>query len=249
MCVIAIQNTNQPMLTRKEVFSMANKNPHGFGLMWTDGNKTYFRKGYFDAESYYKAYTAIYNDPKVKCIGLHFRIATGSNIDVANCHPFPITGNKKRIKSPNSTADCCVMMNGIIGDSTKELSDTALYVISNLKSYYDYDSRFWLHFDKRSEMLFENEINGTRWAFMSKEGFKLFGYGWTDYEGKCMVSNRYWIPYKPTPKPKSKNENRKSESNTLWNDKYRTNRFYTNSETQHKSYIDYLLDDCCVPFN
>ena len=145
------------------------------------------------------------------------------------------------------------MMNGIIGASTKEFSDTALYVMNNLKYYYDTDRRFFMHFSKRGEQLFENEIHGCRFVLMCKEGTKLFGTGWSDYEGKGMVSNRYWIP-KPV-----------SYYTSFLTDKWDDDDYYTSyyydsydswykqknaqrfskkkNEKRHKSYIDRLMEE------
>ena len=122
---------------------MALTNPDGMGLMWNDGKSIKYKKGYFNVDDFYNDYVAIKNDPKTKDVAVHFRIGTGSAIDIANCHPFPITSVPKRIKSRKGSCDVGVMMNGIIGKSTKEFSDTALYVMSNLKEYYDIDRRFF----------------------------------------------------------------------------------------------------------
>ena len=250
MCVIAVQNKKQLILTYDEIKAMCDHNPHGFGLMWNDGKQCHYKKGYFTIESFYNDYVALKENRKVGDIALHMRIATGSNIDVANCHPFPITSVKKRIKSSHGTADVCIMMNGIIGDSTKELSDTAIYTMTNLKSYYNSDSRFYKHFSRQQKILFDNEIHGCRFAFMDKDSCDLFGIGWSDYEGKAEVSNRYWIPKKVEDY---------SYYSKLWNyfDDYdyddvelpwtdkpkRANRFATKkSDKRHKSYIDYLSE-------
>ena len=141
-----------------EVKEMALTNPHGMGLMWQDGKTIQYKKGFFNVNEFYDFYSEVKSNPKTGDIALHFRIGTGSNIDGANCHPFPITSVPKRIKSLKGTCDVGVMMNGIIGSSTKEFSDTALYVMKNLKEYYDIDRRFFMHFSKRGEMLFENDI-------------------------------------------------------------------------------------------
>lgn len=249
MCVCALQTKEQKNFTYDEIRNMMQKNPDGAGLMWNDGKSIKYRKGYFDVDSFYDDYVAIRALPTTKEIAIHARIGTGSNVDVANCHPFPITSVPKRIKSSHGSCDVGVMMNGIIGSSTKEFSDTALYVMKNLKSYYDRDRRFFLHFSKNNEKLFENEIHGCRFILMSKEGSKLFGYGWSDYEGKAMVSNRYWIP-KPISNLSYYNSIWKyldsydydGGDELPWSDKpKRATRFATKkSERRHKSYIDYL---------
>lgn len=194
MCVIFYQTKEQTPFTYEEILNASLTNPDGMGLMWNDGKSIKFKKGYFNVDRFYNDYIEIKENPKTIDLALHFRIGTGSNVDVANCHPFPITSVPKRIKAKQGSCDVGVMMNGIIGKSTKEFSDTALYVMSNLKEYYEIDRRFFLHFNKRGEALFENEIHGCRFVLMSKEGTKLFGVGWSDYEGKAWVSNRHWIP-------------------------------------------------------
>ena len=249
MCVIAVQNKNQSMLTYDEVKAMCNHNPHGFGLMWNDGKQCHYKKGYFDIDTFYNDYVRIKSDDRTNDIALHMRIATGSNVDVANCHPFPITSNKKRLKSSHGTADVCIMMNGIIGDSTKELSDTAIYTCTNLKRYYDRDSRFYKHFTRQQKILFDNEIHSCRFAFMDKDSCDLFGYTWSDYEGKAEVSNRYWIPKKISDYSYYNRIYNYLDSYSYdgddelpWCDKpTKASRFATKkSDKRHKSYIDYL---------
>ena len=244
MCVIAVQNKNQSPLTYDEIKNMCTRNPHGFGLMWNDGKQCHYKKGYFDIDTFYNDYVNLKANKKIGDIALHMRIATGSNINVANCHPFPITSNKKRIKSSHGTADVCIMMNGIIGESTKELSDTAIYTMTNLKSYYDTDRRFYKHLTRQQKILFENEIHSCRFAFMDKDSCDLFGYGWSNYEDKAEVSNRLWIPKKLEDYSYySKIWDYFDDDNDLpWSDKpTKANRFATKkNEKRHKSYIDYL---------
>lgn len=248
MCICALQTKEQKNFTFDEINNMMLTNPHGAGIMWNDGKSIKYRKGFFDSKDFYDFYVSIRDLSTTQDVAIHARIGTGSNIDVANCHPFPITSIPKRIKSSHGSCDVGVMMNGIIGSSTKEFSDTALYVMKNLKEYYDIDRRFFLHFSKRGEQLFENEIHGCRFILMSKEGTKLFGVGWSDYEGKGMVSNRYWIP-------------RKNIYSDWYSYMYGDNDYIYDSyddyyvaraskrfskkknETRHKSYIDALLEE------
>ena len=244
MCVIFYQTKEQASFTYEEIQNAALTNPDGMGLMWNDGKSIKFRKGYFNVKNFYDDYISIRKMPTTKDIALHFRIGTGSNVDVANCHPFPITSVNKRLKARQGSCDVGVMMNGIIGSSTKEFSDTALYVRDNLKEYYDIDRRFFLHFSKRGEMLFENEIHGCRFVLMSKEGTKLFGVGWSDYEGKGMVSNRYWIPVKHDFNWYEYMYGNDYDSYDDWYTSRMANRFSKKkSEKRHRSYIDTLMDE------
>lgn len=247
MCVIFYQTKEQNPLTYEEFVSMAKKNPHGMGWMANVNGIIKYKKGYFNVNNFYNDYLELRNNPNLIDIACHFRIGTGSNIDVANCHPFPITRNRNRIKSAEGHADVLIMMNGIIGNSTNEFSDTALYTMKNLREYYDVDNRFFLHFNKRQEFLFENEISGTRFVFMSKDGTRLFGNGWSDYDGKCKVSNRYWIPYKPQKDYSYYRDYYYSSDDNYesYDDYYMKNakRFAPNKDgSRHKSYIDKLME-------
>ncbi len=256
MCVCALQTKTQEPFTYDEIKAMMMTNPDGAGLMWSDGITVHYRKGYFNVDKFYKDYIDIKNSKKTREIAVHFRIGTGSAVDVANCHPFPITSVAKRIKAKQGTCDVGVMMNGIIGKSTKEFSDTALYVMRNLKSYYNIDRRFFMHFNKRQLTLFENEIHGTRFILMSKEGTRLFGVGWSDYEGKAQVSNRYWTYRLPTYIPAYTYYDRYErlynydydyddgyDSYDSWYRTQKAKRFSEKKSEKHKSYIDYLLED------
>ena len=257
MCVIFYQTKEQPLFTYNEILNASLTNPDGMGLMWNDGKSIKYRKGYFNVDKFYNDYVEIKNNPTTQDMALHFRIGTGSAIDVANCHPFPITKVEKRIRASKGHCDVGVMMNGIIGASTKEFSDTALYVMNNLKYYYDVDRRFFMHFSKRGEQLFENEIHGCRFVLMCKEGSKLFGTGWSDYEGKAMVSNRHWIPIQKPISYTSRyfdkwddyyyNYNSDSyiyDSYDAWYRQKNAKRFSKKkSEKRHKSYIDKLMEE------
>jgi len=248
MCVIFYQTKNEPLFTHEEIKNASIVNPHGMGWMANVDGIIKYKKGYFNVEEFYKDYLALRKEKGLVDIALHFRIGTGSAIDVANCHPFPISSVPKRIKSAKGHCDIGVMMNGIIGSSTKEYSDTALYVMKNLKNYYNHDRRFFLHFTERTEMLFENEIYGCRFVLMCKDGTKLFGKGWSKYEDKGFVSNRYWIP-----KPKTEynwynymygsddDYGRTYDSYDAWCASKAKRFSKKTKEGRHKSYIDELL--------
>lgn len=245
MCVIFYQTKNNTLFTYEEIKNAAKTNPHGMGWMANINGIIKYKKGYFDVKEFYDDYVSLRKEKGLVDIALHFRIGTGSAIDVANCHPFPITSVPKRIKSAQGHCDIGVMMNGIIGSSTKEYSDTALYVMNNLKNYYNHDRRFFLHFNKRTEMLFENEIYGCRFVLMCKDGTKLFGTGWSEYEDKGFVSNRYWIPVK-----REFNwynymygERDAYDSYDDWYVRKASKRFSKKTkEGRHKSYIDELME-------
>ena len=241
MCVIFYQTKKDALFTLEEFTNAAKTNPHGMGWMTNIDGKIFYKKGYFNVNEFYNDYVTLRNNPKLVDIAMHFRIGTGSAIDIANCHPFPISKSKKRIKSAHGTCDVAIMMNGIIGKSTNEFSDTAIYTMTQLKKYYSMDKRFFLHLNKVQKRAFDNEISGCRFVFMSKEGSKLFGYGWSDYEGKAQISNRHWIP-RPAYNPYAPYRFDDYDDYEDWWTPKRAKRFATKTDAeQHKSYIDYLM--------
>ena len=245
MCVIFYQTSSQPLFTYDEIKAAALTNPHGMGWMANINGIVEYQKGYFNVDKFYDDYVQLRNNPDLVDIALHFRIGTGSAVDIANCHPFPLTSNKKRIKKSSGHCDVGIMMNGIIGKSTTEFSDTALYVMNSLKGYYDIDRRFFLHLNRHQLALFENEILPCRFVFMCKDGTKLFGSGWSNYENKGQVSNRHWIP-KPVYKNKYHTDDvyiGSYDGFDEWYESKRAKRFANKKkEERHKSYIDYLME-------
>ena len=101
MCVIFYQTNEQELFTYDEFLNASLTNPHGMGWMANIGGQIHYRKGYFNVNQFYDDYVALRQNPDLVDIALHFRIGTGSAVDVANCHPFQITKNPKRIKKAN----------------------------------------------------------------------------------------------------------------------------------------------------
>lgn len=264
MCVIFYQTKNQDAFTYDDIKNAALSNPDGMGWMANLDGIIKYKKGYFNVDEFYNDYIELRNNKKLVDIALHFRIGTGSAIDIANCHPFPVTRNVKKIRRAKGRCDVAIMMNGIIGNSTKQFSDTAIYTMNNLRNYYDNDSRWFLHMNKAQKILFNNEIHGCRFVFMCKDGTKLFGTGWSDYEKKGQVSNRHWIPRKYVPYSYfddniyayNGNNNRTKDRWDSWYYNYdydydddgewlanKAKRFAKKkSDERYKSYIDYLLE-------
>lgn len=236
MCVIMYQTKNQPTIDRETMKHMFDHNPDGGGIMWTDGKTAQYIKGFFNFDEMYNKYVELKNKKNTLEIACHMRIATGSVVDATMCHPFPITSNKSRLKRSSGHADTLIMHNGILFKSTKELSDTALYVLNNLKTRWDADRRWYIDFTPTQLKLFENEITGNRLCVMSADGTRLFGH-WSDYKGLCKVSNLNW-DYEP----------KWSQYEPYFNDYeigyYESKRFSTPKGKKHKSYIDYLMEAC-----
>lgn len=110
---------------------------------------------------------------------------------------------------------------------------------------------------RQREIIFENEIYGCRFVFMSRDGSRLFGKGWSDYKGKAQISNRHWIPktktvIKDTYDSKDTYFDWDDDDDDYYIGSYRAfDSWYSNNKAKrfatsditgrHQSYIDYIM--------
>lgn len=118
MCTFFVKKPKQ-VLSKEHFTTIIDNNPNGFGFVYTTGTKLMIVKSSTpNAESLWKKYSdAIAKHPESHFIG-HGRIATGSNVDYENTHPFLV--NKGLV----------FVHNGIIRQfpSTAKRSDTYQYM-------------------------------------------------------------------------------------------------------------------------
>ena len=87
MCVIVTVPKEKQL--SKEVFQRCwNANPHGGGLMYSDGSKVIVEKELRSCENFWDQFQAAKRKAESDIV-LHFRISTSGKIDLNNCHPFP----------------------------------------------------------------------------------------------------------------------------------------------------------------
>lgn len=118
MCTFFVKKPNQTI--KKEHFTaIIDNNPQGFGFVYTTGSKLVIVKSASpDAEKMWSKFCdAVKQYPKSNFIG-HGRIATGSNLNNENTHPFLV--NKS----------LAMVHNGILRQfpSTAQKSDTVQYI-------------------------------------------------------------------------------------------------------------------------
>lgn len=88
MCVIIHNKPSSRILTKEEFTQSFNRNPHGFGLMYSKDEEIVVEKS-LDLTESYKMYQKAYADCKGGNLVTHFRMATHGSIKLDNCHPFP----------------------------------------------------------------------------------------------------------------------------------------------------------------
>jgi len=139
MCIIIVKPVGVALPPTEHVSEAFQRNPDGFGLAyWNKGmHKVRLTKGAMTARAA-RIMISDVPEPQGKVIVMHFRNATEGRVTPANCHPFPLTNNKKLLKATDLAADLVLAHNGIIlnmdtaADTTpkmqREISDTARFI-------------------------------------------------------------------------------------------------------------------------
>ena len=181
MCIIAVKWAD--VSAPKDVLATCfENNPDGAGYMWEDGGKVHVRKGFFDFEELWKDY-----EPRNllnRNVVFHFRIASSGNVDVNNCHPFPVTPDvKKYLKYRTLESGVpCLCHNGVISELSfagSKYSDTVLFTekLSKAKDCYRKEN-------------FPAGFN--RFALLNPEGsVNLYGEGWQKAYGMEFSNGTY----------------------------------------------------------
>ncbi len=154
MCIIATkpQETNIP----KEVLRVCfDNNSDGCGFMFSNNGMLHLRKGFFNFDKFWNAYSEAminYNNPTTI---IHFRITTHGATDYSNCHPFLIN---KEIGFAH---------NGVISfvDDDKQKSDTSMFNDTILKNL----PKNWIN-NSSIFRLIEESIGSSKLAFLTNDG-------------------------------------------------------------------------------
>ena len=194
MCVICYVPRGVRLPSKETIKNMWDRNSHGAGVMYkTQDNKVFYKKGYFDFETFYNDLLKI-SDKAVE-IGIHCRIATSGGINQEMCHPFPITTDIDRLKAPfgNQCDRPLVMHNGVIADKGKYgLNDTCAYIIDKLLPRYITSPAFM--YNNKIVKRIQNEIGSSKLLIMSEFPTKMIG-NWTKDSDGCYYSNLYFKPF------------------------------------------------------
>lgn len=231
MCV-AILKPGDKDVTREDMELCFKRNPDGAGFMYPKGKKVVVEKGFFDFESFWKAYSEAAAGPaKGVCIGIHFRIMTAGKKDVLNCHPH-VVGD-----------DLAFIHNGIISDysyTKSDESDTVLWMKSHVKPLYKVHGKEFMSYGPYFELMEKYLGNYNKMVFISafpKAHYWILNKSQGKWINGVWFSNDYWQPYTANPKyAPTKALVANSNSTTPTGDsgagvtKWGRDRFYENTE-------------------
>ena len=183
MCVICRKPFGKKLPDAKTILDMWADNPHGAGIMWRDGNKTRYVKGFMDKDAFMKFVDDNHDMLESTECAMHFRIATHGGVNPENTHPFPMDRKSK----PDSMEGCvsfCMMHNGVLPlkPRTEKISDTAELSIRASEH-----GRPMEYLDIVSEFVMEDN----RIVAFAPDKTLLIG-DWTEIDG-CDYSNTYFI--------------------------------------------------------
>lgn len=130
MCIILYKPENKNFPSNKTLVNCFQNNPDGagFAIRYPSG-KILIDKGYMTARSFFKRLKTI---PSNFAVCIHFRLGTSGGISPEKCHPFPVTSNDILLNSLYYFTDTAIAHNGILGQGSKRMSDTQLFVRDEL---------------------------------------------------------------------------------------------------------------------
>ena len=262
MCIAIYSIKNNDIPSKEYLKNCFKSNPDGCGFAFSYKGIVHTYKGYFNFDKFYKKLLECDQRYNLKEQGviLHFRIATHGLVNAANCHPFALTVNERKLKSTFSKSKYSVIHNGICNvtstASKKEtFSDTALFVRDYLSKIATYDG--WFE-NENTIALIEKLINSKMailrgdGSIISTSGFHkaddgnyysnysykessygFYGYGFfDDWYGEYLKEKQYEMPLM---------ELKRGE--TIYYDDGTTEEYRSD---YHKMFKTYVTEDCEV---
>lgn len=171
MCIIAVKPKEIKLPSMEILSRNMDSNQHGTGFVVSRGNKQLIHKGFWKFPEFYADLLATVDEDDA-CI-IHSRIATSGRMDVANCHPFPMTREANKLEEPELLTSLPVVAhNGIIaGYGNKRWSDTYDFIMEVLA-----DPLIKNNLDNHAiRQLIGEAVGFSKLAFMTKGKILLVG--------------------------------------------------------------------------
>lgn len=157
-------------------------NPDGAGVMFPLGGNVKIERGFWEPEHLVSYLEKV--ELKERPAVVHFRWATHGDVDVTNCHPFPLQPNVS--KETTMETGIGVAHNGIIGGMAGKgpYSDTLLFVTNHLIKFRRHLFKSW--FGK-----FLVDTTESKFAIMAADQVSLIG-DFIEDGGIFYSNNSYW---------------------------------------------------------
>jgi len=170
MCIIISKPAGIELPSITAFRNCWERNPHGAGFAVAYKGRVHIRKGFMAWDEFIDS---INFDRLVdySCV-FHFRYATHGSKTAGNCHPFPVSGNLRRLAA---RTDVAVFHNGVIHNvqiTKKDYSDTMTYIDSVISPFWvwckEKGCRYMFTCKNNQDYLI-NET-GSKWTFLFADG-------------------------------------------------------------------------------
>lgn len=192
MCIIVYKNFDATLPSSEVIKNCFINNPDGAGvaILSPQEKKVRIHKGFMYLKEFQDF---IDNNVKENDLAVyHFRITTSGGTCAENCHPFPISNKIEDLKALDIETRFAFIHNGILGQGTKNLSDTQLYIRDKL-----FKVRESLNNESTRKKIMK-QTEGSRTISIDAETSTVFITGeWVkdkEYPG-LLFSNDSYLPY------------------------------------------------------
>ncbi len=196
MCIIIAKKRGYELPGKDILERCWNRNSQGAGIAYTKNGAVKIEKGFMKKEELLYRLETLGNEIDIveSAMLIHFRISTSGNVDEGNCHPYPVTDDKKKIRELELSCDLAIAHNGMIYDFTNAKSifnDSQLFIMKVLVPLYRLNSEHDFYKHEKIRYLISNSINDSRIAFLDKNGDILTIGKWYEENGIQYSNNGY----------------------------------------------------------
>ena len=174
MCIIVGKRKGIELPTKQILENCFDNNSDGSGLAYVKNRKVVIEKGFMTFEAFYKRLMELNKqfDLKNKALLMHFRITTHGGTSKGNCHPFPISNSRKKLKATclecgnvafahNKTVKICA------DEKEKDLSDTQIFSRDYL--YHIWKTNKCFYEDKNIRKIIQKMGGESRFCFLDNK--------------------------------------------------------------------------------
>jgi len=195
MCLIIVKPENVALPKSKYLSNAQDRNSDGIGAMFwkSGGNKVEIKKDFKGLREFKRWLKETITPEDVLVI--HFRFATSGNVDVGNRHPFPVTHNKKRLRTPELNCSLAMVHNGVLSKYSghKKYSDTQKFILDILAEPRVKES---IMESRTMQRLVRSYIDGDRLALLNESGAYLLLGEYIKEDGIYYSNDGFRTPYR-----------------------------------------------------
>lgn len=195
MCLLVEQYSNTDF-SKEFLTSVYQRNSDGIGVMWVEDQKLHYHKTLCKNLDEFLTFYNTHIKGKDCC--WHARMKTHGDIDMTNCHPYPVLGFEDEHDMP-----MLLMHNGVLftgNDKDRSKSDTWHYIRDYIQPILRKNPGF-LHTKEFKDLIERHIGSGNKFALMDASGKPavIFNkHAGTYYQGAWLSNTYAWDHYNLT---------------------------------------------------